>query len=354
MVVFKTMRHDSFPSKLKTLLSAGWLVIFCLAAVRCAPLTDLPTSHPLVETAQTAVAPSANAGQAQPTPILAPSATFTLAPADTTVPTATAAPQVVRFAVISDYGNDNQGEKDVSELVKSWNPDFVITTGDNNHLGSATETNDRVIGQYYHEFIYPYHGAYGPGADQNRFFPTLGNHDWDSQNAQPYLDYFELPGNERYYDFVWGVVHFFAIDADSREPDGVSQVSVQARWLQEQLAGSTSLWNVVYFHQSPYSSGTHGSTEWMRWPFAAWGASVVFSGHDHDYERLLIDGIPYFVDGLGGGPIYGFTGSIAGSQVQYNQDYGAMLVIADSQQMTFQFINRKGKVIDTYQITRPQ
>jgi len=109
---------------------------------------------------------------------------------------------------------------------------------------------------------------------------------------------------------------------------------------------------VVFFHQPPYSSGYHGSVDWMRWPFTEWGASAVLSGHDHLYERLLIDGIPYFVNGLGGGPIYWFTGSIPGSQVQYNQDYGAMLVVADSQQMTFQFISRKGKLIDTYQITR--
>jgi tartrate-resistant acid phosphatase type 5 len=348
------MRQDLLHYKLKKIVLAGWLVIFCLAAVRCNPLTDMPNTHPLVETTQTAVVPSANAGQAQATSIAPPSPTFTQAPADTAAPAATAAPQVVRFAVIGDFGEDNQGERDVSELVKSWQPDFVITTGDNNYPNGAAETIDQHIGQYYHEFIYHYHGTYGQGADQNRFFPTLGNHDWMTANAQPYLDYFELPGNERYYDFVWGDIHFFAIDADSREPDGVSQISLQANWLQEHLAGSTSPWNVVYFHQPAYSSGTHGSTDWMHWPFAEWGASVVFSGHDHDYERLLIDGIPYFVDGLGGGPIYSFIGKIAGSQVQYNQDYGAMLVVADSQQMTFQFINRKGEVIDTYQISQPK
>lgn len=347
------MKRVSFYRKLKTICLVGWLVVFCLGEASCEPLTDLPNSSALAATAQTVVASSSSTAETQQTSIPLANPTSTPAPADTATPTATAAPQVMRFAVIGDYGEDNQGEKDVSELVKSWNPDIVITTGDNNYPNGAAETIDRRIGQYYHEFIYPYHGAYDPGADQNRFFPTLGNHDWTTANAQPYLDYFELPGNERYYDFVWGEVHFFAIDADSREPDGVSQVSVQAHWLQEQLASSTSLWNVVYFHQPPYSSGYHGSVDWMRWPFAKWGASVVFSGHDHTYERLVEDGIPYFVDGLGGGPIYWFTGAIAGSQVQYNQDYGAMLVSADSQRMTFQFISRKGKVIDTYQIIRP-
>ena len=348
------MKRVASPFKPRILVVAVWLVVFCLAAAGCKPLTDLPASHPLVETSQTAVAPSSTVGQTQKTPISPSSATLTPAPADTAIPTATAAPQAVRFAVIGDFGEGNQGEKDVSELVKSWQPDFVITTGDDNYPEGAAETIDLHIGQYYHEFIYPYHGVYGPGADQNRFFPTLGNHDWMTANAQPYLDYFELPGNERYYDFVWGEVHFFALDADSNEPDGVSKLSLQAHWLQERLASSTSIWKVVFFHQPPYSSGYHGSTDWMRWPFAEWGASVVFSGHDHTYERLVEDGIPYFVDGLGGGPIYWFTGSIAGSQVQYNQDYGAMLVVADNQQMTFQFINRKGKVIDTYQISATQ
>jgi tartrate-resistant acid phosphatase type 5 len=352
MVVFKTVKRLSFSNKLKTIVFAGWLAVICLGSAGCDPLTDLPTKQPPVETPQISIAPLSSASQAQETLILSPGPTDTPVPVDTATPTATAVPQVVRFAVIGDYGEDNQGEKDVSELVKSWQPDFVITTGDNNYPNGAAETIDQRIGQYYHEFIYPYHGAFGQGADQNRFFPTLGNHDWMTGNAQPYLDYFELPGNERYYDFVWGDIHFFALDADSREPDGVSQVSPQADWLKERLAGSTSLWKVVFFHQPPYSSGYHGSVDWMRWPFAEWGASAVFSGHDHTYERLLENGIPYFVDGLGGGPIYWFTGSIAGSQVQYNQDYGAMLVVADSQQMTFQFISRKGQVIDTYQITR--
>ncbi len=347
------MKRVSFSNKLKTLTLLGWLVIFFLGAAGCDPLTDLPTSPPLAEAPQTTLAPLASAGQGQTPPISPPGPTETPFPADTATPSATVAPQVVRFAVIGDFGEDNPGEKDVSELVKSWQPDLVITTGDNNYPDGAAETIDQRVGQYYHEFIYPYSGAFGQGADQNRFFPTLGNHDWMTSKAQPYLDYFELPGNERYYDFVWGDIHFFALDADSREPDGVSQISPQANWLQEHLAGSTSLWNVVYFHQPPYSSGYHGSVDWMRWPFAQWGASVVLSGHDHTYERLQIDGIPYFVDGLGGGPIYWFTGQLPGSQVQYNQDYGAMLVVADNQQMTFQFIDRKGKVIDTYQITQP-
>ena len=74
---------------------------------------------------------------------------------------------------------------------------------------------------------------------------------------------------------------------------------------------STSAWQVVYFHLPPYSSGYQGSVDWMRWPFAAWGADVVLSGHDHLYERLEVDGIPYVINGLGGGPIYPFMETLA-------------------------------------------
>ena len=42
----------------------------------------------------------------------------------------------------------------------------------------------------------------------------------------------------------------------------------------------------------------------MQWSFTAWGVDTVLAGHDHTYESLLVDGIPYFVNGLGGGRIY--------------------------------------------------
>jgi len=254
----------------------------------------------------------------------------------------------IRFAVIGDYGLAGQPELDVANLVKSWSPDFVITTGDNNYPTGSASTIDQNIGQYYQEFIYPYTGSYGPGAAYNRFFPSLGNHDWDSPNAQPYLDYFTLPGNERYYDFVQGPIHFFAIDSDSREPDGITSSSAQAIWLQNALAASTSPWNLVYMHHPPYSSGDHGSTPALQWPYAAWGADVVLAGHDHDYERLLRNGIPYFVNGLGGRATDPFGTIVSGSQIRYNGDYGAMLVDANEAQITFQFITRAGVVIDSY------
>jgi hypothetical protein len=256
----------------------------------------------------------------------------------------------VTFAVIGDYGGGGQPEADVSALVASWAVDLVVTTGDNNYPSGAAETIDPNVGQFYHPFIFPYLGEYGPGAEENRFFPTLGNHDWNTAGAEPYLDYFTLPGNERYYDFTWGPLHFFALDSDSREPDGVGASSAQAAWLQARLADSQSAWQIVYMHHPPYSSGLHGSIDWMRWPFAEWGADAVLSGHDHTYERIALDGIAYFVNGLGGGSIYYFNQPVEGSEVRYNDDYGAMLVEASETSLQFQFVNRSGEVIDVFEL----
>jgi len=231
-----------------------------------------------------------------------------------------------------------------------WQPDFIVTTGDNNYpLGSST-TIDENIGQYFHEFIYPYKGNYGTGAEFNRFFPALGNHDWDSENAKPFLDYFSLPSNERYYDFVWEPVHILIVDSDWREPDGIGLSSAQAAWLKEGLESSSTLWRIVVMHVPPFSSAYHDSEVALQWPFQDWGANAVISGHNHVYERLEIDGLVYFVNGLEGDFKYPFRTPIAGSEVRYNQAHGAMLLEASSEQLLFKFINISGEIIDTYSI----
>jgi tartrate-resistant acid phosphatase type 5 len=270
----------------------------------------------------------------------------------TALPTAAETSPAISFAVIGDYGSGNADAQAVAELVKRWKPDFILTVGDNNYPTGSAETIDFNVGQFYADYIAPYRGSFGTGGAENAFFPTLGNHDWDTNNAGPYLKYFTLPGNERYYDFTWGPVHFFALDGDYREPDGVGSSSRQADWLKQSLAASTAPWKIVYGHHPPYSSGHHGSIDWMRWPFKEWGATIYLAGHDHTYERLEIDGFPYIINGLGGGAIYQFKDVLPGSLVRYNAGYGALLVIADEQTLTFQFVTIEGDIIDTFTLNR--
>jgi hypothetical protein len=253
------------------------------------------------------------------------------------------------FAAIGDYGYAGPAERDVANLVKSWNPDFILTLGDNNYDVGDSTTIDQNIGQYYHEFIYNYKGRYGPKTFSDRFFPSLGNHDYYTRNGQAYRDYFTLPGNGRYYDFVRGSVHFFALNSDPAEPDGISATSKQAQWLQAALAASTARWNVVYMHHAPYSSGPHGNTQALQWPFRAWGASLVLAGHDHTYERLTVDSLLYVVNGLGGRSIYASNRPrLPQSQQYFNGNYGALLLDATPDSLSLRFFTRQKVLVDAY------
>lgn len=267
-------------------------------------------------------------------------------------------PGATRFAVIGDFGDAGQPEADVAALVDGWDVDFVVTTGDNNYPHGEAGTIDENVGRYYHEYIHPYRGRFGRGGAENRFWPSLGNHDWDPGTIKPYLYYFTLPGNERYYDLERGPVHLFVLDSDPHEPDGRLPDSIQADWLEEHMTASAAPWRLVILHHPPYASSRYrGKDQEMRWPFAEWGASAVISGHDHLYERLSEEGLPYLVNGLGGrssgfDPIHRFIRPIPGSLVRYNQDYGAMLVTADEGCINFSFINRRDELVDSLTLTK--
>ncbi len=165
------------------------------------------------------------------------------------------------FAVIGDYGMDNTPELNVANMVNGWNPELILTTGDDYYApagGIDTGKFDESTGAYFCNFLKDIStsGTRCPLglAPVNKFFPSLGNHDYSdagTTNSLPstYTTYFNLPGvdytntsnTERYYDFVTGSVHFFIINSNNgagQEPDGVTSTSVQAQWLQNQLAAS--------------------------------------------------------------------------------------------------------------------
>lgn len=259
---------------------------------------------------------------------------------------------ITRFAAIGDYGSAGAAAERVSVLVHQWSPDFIITAGDNNYpVGSAT-TMDVNVGQYYSPYIGSYAGKYGSGSKRNRFWPAPGNHDWGSPDLEVYREYFAVPGNGRYYEMAIDDVHLFAYDSDTHEPDGVGEGSVQAAWLEAALGASESCWKVVYMHHPPFSSGMHGSSEALRLPYAQWGADIVIAGHDHHYERLAVDGIVYYVNGLGGRSIYSMGAVLDETVARYNEDYGALFFMVREGELRSVFYNADGELIDTHRIEK--
>ena len=271
----------------------------------------------------------------------------------------------IKFAVIADYWDLGDESRAVAEIVKGQDPDFIVTAGDNNYPKGARETIDDSIGTHYSQYIYPYHGKHKkPELKLNRFFPCLGNHDWDSENVTPYMEYFSFLNGLTYYDFVKGPVHFFILSSDQREPDGITQDSKQLLWLKNELAKATAIWKIVVFHHPPYSSEiivppieknncyTKNRERRIFVPLGEWGADIVLNGHIHVYERFNIDGVPYIINGLGGGKIrYKFIDKTPQSEKRFADEHGALFVEADNKSLAFKFITISGRVVDQLELT---
>lgn len=145
-------------------------------------------------------------------------------------------------------------------------------------------------------------------------YPVLGNHE---NTGDEYISIFELPADspsaERYYSMRYGPVRVWALDQYSHAYDTGSE---QYTWLSQTLASAAQdpsiRHKVVVMHHGPYDSGSHGSNLTVRDDlvplFEQYGVSVVFSGHDHDYERGTVNGIKYVVTGAGGAPLYSVAG----------------------------------------------
>jgi|21_taG_2_1085346.scaffolds.fasta_scaffold08183_3 hypothetical protein len=301
------------------------------------------------------------------------------------------------FAQIGDYGaSAGAGDYDgtnagaVATLVKGWSPSFIVTTGDNSYDTDGSDSDagenyyDVNIGQHYSDYIFPFgtsqSATYTSTAKENKFFPAVGNHDYQGDPATSlsnYLSYFTLPGNERFYDFKKGGIHFFCVNSGINtagtavEPEVLAgsqntsphrgDTSAQADWLASGLNDSDCHWKVVYFHHPPHSSDENASsnsgTPEMRWPFKDWGADIVLSGHAHSYERLKGSGdFPYIVNGAGGAPLRDWHSSSLASGItsvkKYNALHGALKGTMSDDTLKFEFISKDGTVQDTLTLTK--
>ena len=262
-----------------------------------------------------------------------------------------------RVAMIGDSGTDSADQSAVASLASGWSADGLVLLGDNYYssvgLPSGTGRYDRTVGKYYCGFLSG--AASGPEcaggtSPSNRLWPALGNHDYSDAGIANYLAYFALPGNERYYDTRIGDVHVFILDSDEALRSS-TDMDAQRAWLQAALAVSTAPFRVVVLHHPPYTSSSRGPYTALRWPFAAWGAHLVVTGHDHFYERLEVDGIPYLVNGAGGQALTAFPSSPAPeSRVGYSGSHGALRVSTGEGTMTAEFVSVDGIVRDAVTI----
>jgi acid phosphatase type 7 len=270
----------------------------------------------------------------------------------------------VHFAAVGDFGTGGNDEKLVAQGMLASHPELFLALGDNAYSsGTESEIQNNLF------------APLAPVLAEVPFFPVAGNHEYVTNQSQPYLDNLYLPtspsGGERYYSFDWGHVHFVGLDSNCAiglaSADRCT-LAAQKAWVEKDLAASTAPWKIVYFHHPPWSSGDHGSQPLMRREFGPifekYGVDLVLTGHDHDYERskpMLGDGvapsgkqgITYLVVGGGGASLRAFaTPRPSWSVVRDDAAHGFLDVTVDEGTLTAKLVTTTGGVLDSFSLTK--
>lgn len=243
----------------------------------------------------------------------------------------------LRAWVVGDQGKGNQGQIDVKNSYLNFaegNPtDIWLWLGDNAYDdGTDNEFQTKSFEIYWDE------KKYMP------IWPTPGNHDYNSicpipcdQDPEihegPYFDIMTLPtqgesggvpsGTELYYSFDYGNTRFISLNSElgsldpaynyiGADPAGLfpgelassadAENSPMMVWLKADLADAHEKnrdWIIVYWHQAPYSKGSHDTdVDWRIFQKAMrenWnpvleeaGVDLVLGGHSHVYERSFL------------------------------------------------------------------
>jgi hypothetical protein len=86
------------------------------------------------------------------------------------------------------------------------------------------------------------------------------------------------------------------------------------------------------------------------------GGDAYFFGHNHYYQRnVMTDSIPSFIVGHGGATLYPYLPGTDAPEAFYNDDYGALKVIVDGPNATFESwsITDGGMLVDRYSLPGP-
>jgi acid phosphatase type 7 len=254
------------------------------------------------------------------------------------------------FAVVGDSGSGGKGQLAVAALLERLRPDLVLHTGDVVYPAGQERHYDR-------RFFAPYQNL----IKTVPLFPVLGNHDVRKGNGAAFLENFHPPlgspgSTKRYYSFDWGNTHFVALDSELYHGDRGSNPEEQRVFLERDLATTCKRWKVAFLHRSPYGSSRHGGDEKVREDleplFVKHGVDLVFSGHDHVYERTVpIMGVTYVVSGGGGRRLYPAGNSeLTASSVSAHH---AVLVRVSGSHLLLETLEVGGKVVDRLELYQP-
>lgn len=222
---------------------------------------------------------------------------------------------------LKEYPNPVDTSKFVAILAKMklQSPRIALTTGDRVERGMC-----------YEDWKPDYFTPAASLIQNTSVFPGFGNHEDDARtgncatNTQRmwYDDYFTWPGKlagKHWYAFTYGCVRYVALDTNV--DFWTDAAGTQLRWLKTELASTaftSAKWQIVFMHHPAYSCTAPGVPEVpirqkiqsILVPlFEQYKVDLVQSGHRHNYERSLRNGITYIVSGGGGGLLDNFESS---------------------------------------------
>jgi acid phosphatase type 7 len=192
--------------------------------------------------------------------------------------------------------------------------------------------------------------CYGPswGRFKDKTKPTPGNHEYGTQYAAGYFDYFGAAAGEKnkgWYSYDVGPWHVVAINSNCNQEGvgGCGLDSEQGRWLAADLVANAGKCTLGYWHHPRFSSGYHGTDEKMEplWQIAVKGGmDVIVNGHDHHYERFApIDGTRQFVVGTGGAWRYPVVNAEKGSEVRHSGTPGVLKLVLEERFYRWEFLS---------------
>lgn len=241
------------------------------------------------------------------------------------------------FIVYGDSRTNHEEHQTIVDAILELEPKVVFHTGDLVENG-----NDPDLWATFNEITKDLR-------DSADFYPAIGNHE---NNSQLYFDNFELPNNERWYSVeIHEDIEFIILDSTS----DLSLSSDQYHWLMHTLHDMPEdSFIAVLFHHPLYSTGAHEEDEmnirqYLEPLFDQYDVDIVFSGHDHCYERLLVNDIYYVISGGGGAPLYDQTRTSEFSQ-KYIKDYHFCVITFGYDFASVQVYDKDKMLLDSFEV----
>lgn len=201
-------------------------------------------------------------------------------------PAAASGADAVRVAVKGDWGWGGAHQAAVTrQICAHWPFSFVLTTGDNFYVPGGVATADN--------FTRPERCLIRRGV---RWRAAWGNHDVTGTSTETVLG---SPRGRR--SFRAGPALFVVLDGNRADDPG------QQRAVRRALATTRAPVRIAVVHQPLFTSGLHPGDAVLRRRYAPlfrrYDVTLVLSGHNHLYERIVRGGVTYVTTGGGGAPL---------------------------------------------------